>query len=88
MTASPRIRRRAAGPEGDWPADYPALLRRLHAARGALNPAQALPRLADLPSPDAMPGIDAGVALLAEAIARQRRIVVSGDGDDAAEAGC
>ena len=81
MTASPRIRRRAAGPEGDWPADYPALLRRLHAARGALNPAQALPRLADLPSPDAMPGIDAGVALLAEAIARQRRIVVVADFD-------
>jgi len=81
MSMSPRIRRRAAGPQGDWPGDYPVLLRRLHAARGALNPAQALPRLADLPPPDAMPGIGAGVALLAEAIARRRRIVVVADFD-------
>jgi single-stranded-DNA-specific exonuclease len=76
-----RIRRRPAGAEGDWPATYPALLRRLHAARGATNPAQALPRLADLPAPDAMPGIDAGVALLRDAIARARRIVVVADFD-------
>ncbi len=66
---------------GEWPADYPPLLRRLHAARGASNPAQAMPRLVDLPTPDAMPGIDAGVALLEQAIAAQRRIVVVADFD-------
>jgi single-stranded-DNA-specific exonuclease len=81
MSASPRIRRRDAGDAGDWPADFPPLLRRLHAARGAGSPSQALPRLADLPPPHAMPGIAAGVALLAEAIARQRRIVVVADFD-------
>ncbi|QIL21743.1 single-stranded-DNA-specific exonuclease RecJ [Thermomonas sp. HDW16] len=40
-----------------------------------------MPRLADLPAPDEMPGIEAGVALLQEAIARQRRIVVVADFD-------
>lgn len=81
MSTPLHIRRREAGPAGEWPDDYPKLLRRLHAARGARNPLQALPRLADLPAPDAMPGIKAGVALLQEAIARQRRIVVVADFD-------
>ena len=81
MNDTPRIRRRPAGPVGDWPADYPALLRRLHAARGATGPTQAMPRLADLPPPDAMPGIAEGVALLAAAIVEQRRIVVVADFD-------
>jgi single-stranded-DNA-specific exonuclease len=40
-----------------------------------------LPRLADLPSPDAMPGIAAGVALLQDAISADRRIVVVADFD-------
>ena len=81
MTAALRIRQRAPGPEGAWPADYPPLLRRLHAARGATGPAEALPRLADLPAPDAMPGIEAGVSILAAAIAEGRRIVVVADFD-------
>ena len=70
MSTPLRIRRREAGPAGEWPGDYPDLLRRLHAARGARNPLQALPRLTDLPPPDAMPGIDAAVALLEDALAR------------------
>src|SRR5690606_599522 len=81
VNASPRIRRRDPAPAGDWPDAFPPLLRRLHAARGSANAQQAMPRLADLPPPDAMPGIDAGVALLAGAIARQRRIVVVADFD-------
>ena len=81
MNASPRIRRREELAVGDWPAEYPPLLRRLHAARGARTPAEALPRLADLPLPDAMPGIEAGVALLEAAIAERRRIVVVADFD-------
>lgn len=80
MTAV-RIRRREPGPPGDWPERYPELLRRLYAARGAAGPEQAQPRLADLPSPDAMPGIEAAIALLEDAIANDRRIVVVADFD-------
>ena len=78
MTAL-RIRRREAAACGEWPVDYPDLLRRLYAARGAQGPAQARPRLADLPPPDAMPGIDAACTLLDEAISNDRRIVVVAD---------
>ena len=76
-----RIRRREPGPQGDWPEGYPPLLRRLYAARGATGPAQAQPRLADLPPPDAMPGIEAAMSLLEDAIANDRRIVVVADFD-------
>ena len=76
-----RIRRREAGSRGEWPERYPELLRRLYAARGADGPALAQPRLADLPSPDAMPGIDAATALLETAISNHRRIVVVADFD-------
>ncbi|MFT3896220.1 MAG: single-stranded-DNA-specific exonuclease RecJ [Thermomonas sp.] len=75
------MRRREPGPQGDWPEAYPELLRKLYAARGAGGPAQAQPRLADLPSPDAMPGIDAATALLEDAISNDRRIVVVADFD-------
>jgi len=81
VTAATRIRRRPEVAVGDWPDGFPPLLRRLHAARGATSHAEALPRLADLPSPDAMPGIATGVALLQDAIARDRRIVVVADFD-------
>jgi len=76
-----RIRRREPGPAGDWPERYPELLRRLYAARGAIGPSSAQPRLAELPSPDAMPGIEAATALLEDAIANDRRIVVVADFD-------
>ena len=67
--------------EGDWPDHIPPLLRRLYAARGALEPAQARPRLAQLPQPALMGGIDAATGLLADAIARDHHIVVVGDFD-------
>ncbi|MCJ0824842.1 single-stranded-DNA-specific exonuclease RecJ [Luteimonas sp. 50] len=59
----------------------PPLLQRLHAARGAADPAQAQPRLAQLLSPDSLGGLDAAVALLARAIAEDRHILVVGDFD-------
>lgn len=75
------IRRRAlATVEGDW-APMPPLLQRIHAARGATCPRQAQPRLAQLLPPDSLGGLDAATALLAEAIARDRHIVVVGDFD-------
>jgi single-stranded-DNA-specific exonuclease len=42
---------------------------------------EALPRLAQLPPPDALANIDAACALLGDAIARDRHVVVVGDFD-------
>jgi single-stranded-DNA-specific exonuclease len=76
-----RIVRRAPAATGDWPDDVPPLLRRLHAMRGAIDHAQAHPRLAQLLSPDLLGGIDAATALLDGAIRSDRHIVVVGDFD-------
>lgn len=59
----------------------PPLLRRIYAARGALCIDDARPRLARLLPPDGLSGMDAATALLAEAIAHDRHIVVVGDFD-------
>ena len=69
MTAGTRIRRRPPGPPGRWPDAIPGLLRRVYCARGAHDADAAQPRLANLLPPDTLSGIDAAVALLAEAIA-------------------
>ena len=79
-----RIRRRdgiEAPAAGDWPAHVPPLLRRIYAVRGAATAAQALPRLAQLLPPEGLSGIDAAAALLADAIADDRHIVIVGDFD-------
>ncbi len=57
------------------------LLRRVYAARGAHSPDAAQPRLARLLSPDSLSGVEAATALLADAIATDRHIVVVGDFD-------
>ncbi len=54
---------------------------RIYAGRGALAEAQARPRLAQLHPPELLGGMDAAVALLADAIAQDRHIVVVGDFD-------
>ncbi|HEU4814215.1 MAG TPA: single-stranded-DNA-specific exonuclease RecJ [Xanthomonadaceae bacterium] len=66
---------------GGWPGHVPPLLRRIYAARGAQRHDQARPKLAHLPPPHLMGGIEAATALLAEAIAGDRHIVVVGDFD-------
>ena len=82
MTPLRRIRRRApVQVAGDWPDSVPPLLRRVYAARGATDPAQARPRLAGLPAPAGMRGIEAAAGLLAEAIANGHRILVVADFD-------
>ncbi len=78
---APTIRRRAVDARGDWPDSVPPLLRRVYAARGADDPALAQPKLAQLLPPDALGGLDAAVALLADAIAGGGRILVVGDFD-------
>jgi single-stranded-DNA-specific exonuclease len=82
MSAARRIVRRAAvAPAGDWPAHWPPLLQRVHAARGSTDAQQAMPRLADLLPFQAMAGIEAAVQLLQDAMARDAHIVVVGDFD-------
>jgi len=82
VTVMRRIVRRApVEPAGDWPDHVPMLLRRLYAMRGAVAWDDAQPKLARLHSPDAMGGMDAATALLADAIACDAHIVVVGDFD-------
>ena len=81
MNASRRIvRREEIDPGDDWPAHWPPLLRRLHAARGS-DARMAMPRLADLLPFDGLKGIDDAAELLREAIARDAHVVVVGDFD-------
>ncbi|CAN5655864.1 single-stranded-DNA-specific exonuclease RecJ [soil metagenome] len=82
MSHAARIVQRPPGVvSGDWPQEILPLLRRLYTARGALDARSARPRLADLPPPDALTGIDAATALLAGAITGDRHILVVGDFD-------
>jgi len=75
------VRRPQVDVQAGWPDSIPSLLRRVYAARGAHTPDLARPRLAELLPPDALTGVDAATALLAEAMAADRHIVVVGDFD-------
>src|SRR5690606_41998594 len=75
---APVLRRRPATSTGQWPEQVPELLRRIYCARGAAGIDQARPRLATLLPPHTMKGIDAATALLAEAIAPDRHILLVG----------
>lgn len=79
--AAQQIVRRPLPAQGQWPAGTPPLLQRIYAARGALDIAQAQPKLAQLLPPDQLQGMPAAVALLAAAIAQDKRILVVGDFD-------
>ena len=81
MRQGPRIRRRRIDSAGTWPDATPPLLRRIYAGRGALGIDQAQPKLAQLLPPDTLGGLDRATALLADAIASDRHIVVVGDFD-------
>jgi len=81
MSTGPRIVRRERASEGEWPQDVLPLLRRLYAARGALDAAAAQPRLADLLAPAGLSNIALAARLLADAIEAQRRILIVGDFD-------
>ncbi|WP_045764896.1 single-stranded-DNA-specific exonuclease RecJ [Xanthomonas albilineans] len=82
MTQVLRITRRpVAVVDGQWSDATLPLLRRVYAARGAHDTILAQPTLAQLLPPDTLSGIDAAVALLAEAIMAEQRILVVGDFD-------
>ena len=75
-----RIRRRPQPSQSPWPGVHP-VLQRVYAARGVEDAAEVQHRLAAMLSPALLGGLDRAVALLADAIARQRRICVIGDFD-------
>lgn len=84
-----RISRRAAGaaPHG-WPASVHPVLQRLYAARGVACPEEAGHRLDGLLPPDGLLGLERALALLADAIANDRPLLVAGDYDVDGATGC
>lgn len=82
------VRRQLSSTPHGWPASIHPVLQRVYAARGVCCPDETGHRLAGLLPPGGLDGIDAAVALLAEAIARQARIVVAGDYDCDGATGC
>jgi len=64
-----------------WGQDLPPLLRRLYAARGVTSDEQLSYTLRHLASPFELRGIDRAVELLADAIARNQKVIVLGDFD-------
>ena len=77
----PRIRRRQLDAAGSWPENLSPLLRRIYAGRGAANLEQAQPKLAQLLPLESLGGLSEATALLADAIAANKHIVVVGDFD-------
>ena len=75
------VRRILSGEPRGWPAQVHPVLQRVYAARGVLCPKDAETRLSGLLPPNTIHGIDAAVELLADAIARQARIVIAADFD-------
>jgi single-stranded-DNA-specific exonuclease len=82
------VRREAALFTRDWPASVHPVLQRVYAARGVTCIDGLGHRLSGLLLPDALGGIGKAVDLLADAIARDRRIVVAGDYDCDGATGC
>lgn len=80
MSAAPRIQTRAAGQPERLPSALHPVLRRVYAARG-VTPAELALELKNLLPPEGLLGLDRAAALLADAIAGQRQIVIAGDYD-------
>ncbi|MDB5986056.1 MAG: recJ [Nevskia sp.] len=76
-----QLRCRRAGDATRLPADLHPVLRRIYAARGVDGAEQLALDLRHLLPPTALLGIDTAATLLADAIARQRRIIIAGDYD-------
>lgn len=71
-----------------WPASVHPVLQRAYAARGVGCPEEAGHHLSALLQPDGLGGIGGAVALLADAIAQDQYIVISGDYDCDGATGC
>lgn len=81
MTPKKILRRPGPDSTPDWGQNLPPLLRRLYAARGVTSDDQLSYTLKHLASPMDLRGVDRAVALLAEAITNQQRVLVLGDFD-------
>jgi single-stranded-DNA-specific exonuclease len=81
MTPKKILRRPVPETTPDWGQNLPPLLRRLYAARGVTSDDQLSYTLKHLASPMDLRGVDRAVALLAEAITDQQRVLVLGDFD-------
>jgi single-stranded-DNA-specific exonuclease len=81
MTPQKILRRPSPDTTPDWGQNLPPLLRRLYAARGVTSDDQLTYTLKHLASPMDLRGVDRAVALLAEAITSQQRVLVLGDFD-------
>lgn len=81
MTPKKILRRPGPETDPDWGSDLPPLLRRLYAARGISSEAELAYTLKHLASPLELRGIDRAVALLADAIVHQKRVLILGDFD-------
>ncbi|WP_417517145.1 single-stranded-DNA-specific exonuclease RecJ [Marinobacter sp.] len=81
MTPKKILRRPSPDISPGWGQDLSPLLRRLYAARGVTSDEQLSYTLRHLASPFELRGIDRAVELLADAIARNQRVLVLGDFD-------
>ncbi|MBS0971312.1 single-stranded-DNA-specific exonuclease RecJ [Chimaeribacter arupi] len=81
MIMQTTLRRREAAPADGLPADLNPLLRRLYAARGVRAPQELERGVRGLLSYQQLSGIERAVALLQQALADRRRIMVVGDFD-------
>ncbi len=64
-----------------WPDHWPKVLRQVHAARGSISAASAMPRLDVMPHFSGLAMIETAVDLLESAIQAQKHIVVTADFD-------
>lgn len=74
--------------EHQLPADWPACVQRILAARGITDAADLTFELAELPKPSAMLGMDAAVNLLHDALQHQWRVMVVADFDSDGATSC
>lgn len=81
MTPKTILRRPQPDSVPAWGQNLSPLLRRLYAARGVTSDDQLSYTLKSLASPMELRGIDRAVALLAEAIDQQQRVLILGDFD-------
>lgn len=81
MKKNTQLRRREITNDGSLPAEIHPLLRRLYAQRGVQSANELERGVRGLLAYQQLTGIDAAVALLQQALAAQRRIVVVGDFD-------
>ena len=81
MTAALRVLRRTAAPDHHLPASLHPVLQRVLAARGVRSVAELDTSLSGLLRPEGLSQIGRAVALLAQAIAAQRRICIVADYD-------